>query len=78
MLLDMGKDFCRTLAVYSEADVSYYNQIIQELHLYHESLALQANGFGDHTAINGLTVTAQTKNSKIAQLTDMFGQAKAK
>ena len=25
MLLDMGKDFCRTLAVYSEADVSYYN-----------------------------------------------------
>ena len=24
MLLDMGKDFCRTLAVYSEADTSYY------------------------------------------------------
>ena len=31
MLLDMGKDFCRTLAVYSEPDTSYYQQILKEL-----------------------------------------------
>ena len=30
MLLDMGKDFCRTLAVYSEHDNSYYKTILQE------------------------------------------------
>ena len=26
----MGKDFCRTLAVYSEADTSYFKNILQE------------------------------------------------
>ena len=31
MLLDMGRDFCRTLALYSEADASYYRQILTEL-----------------------------------------------
>ena len=31
MLLDMGKDFCRTLALYSEPDNSYYQQILKEL-----------------------------------------------
>lgn len=31
MLLDMGKDFCRTLAVYSEPDNSYFKTILQEV-----------------------------------------------
>ena len=34
MLLDMGKDFCRTLAVYSEQDTSYYNSILADLSFY--------------------------------------------
>jgi hypothetical protein len=32
MLLDMGRDFCKTLAVYSEQDMSCYRQILNELH----------------------------------------------
>jgi len=31
MLLDMGRDFCRTLALYSEVDASYYKQILTEI-----------------------------------------------
>lgn len=31
MLLDMGKEFCRTLAVFSEPDTGYYKQILNEL-----------------------------------------------
>ena len=31
MLLEMGKDFCRALAVYSEPDASYYDQILTEI-----------------------------------------------
>lgn len=32
MLLDMGRDFCKTLAVYSESDQTYFKQILNELH----------------------------------------------
>ena len=31
MLKEMGFDFCKTLAIYSESDISYYNQILQEV-----------------------------------------------
>jgi hypothetical protein len=31
MYMNMGKDFCRTLAVYSEPDASYYDQILTEV-----------------------------------------------
>lgn len=31
MLLDMGKDFCKALAVYSEPDNTYYKQILSEI-----------------------------------------------
>ena len=31
MLLEMGRDFCRTLAVFSETDQSYYYTILSEL-----------------------------------------------
>lgn len=31
MLKEMGRDFCKTLAIYSESDVSYYNQILSEV-----------------------------------------------
>lgn len=36
MLLDMGKDFCRALAVYSEPDGSYYDQILAEIQYANE------------------------------------------
>ena len=28
----MGRDFCKTLAVYSEGDQAYFRQILNELH----------------------------------------------
>ena len=35
MLLTMGKDFCKTLAVYSEQDQTYYKQILAEVQYLH-------------------------------------------
>ena len=31
MLIEMGKDFCRTLALYSDPDSGYYDQILSEI-----------------------------------------------
>jgi len=37
MLLDMGRDFCKSLAVYSEPDSNYYQQILTELQYMHDT-----------------------------------------
>ena len=68
MLLDMGRDFCRALAVYSEQDSSYYNSILAELHQFHDSNA---------PIIEQAQTMPVGKANKLAQLTDMFGGDKS-
>lgn len=65
MLLEMGRDFCRTLAVYSEQDQSYYYTILSELQYMHESSAPAVPPEHQVTAVSN-------KNGKVAQLTDTF------
>ena len=56
MLLDMGKDFCRTLAVYSEPDNSYYKQILQEIQYTHDNPNRNRSNSKDNR--NGMDIMA--------------------
>ena len=46
MLLDMGRDFCRTLAMYSDPESGYYDQILSEIQYINESA--QSNQYAHH------------------------------
>ena len=60
MLRDMGRDFCKTLAVYSEPDSNYYSQILTELQYMHDTQP-SYDGLG----VSSLqTSTVPNKNSK--------------
>lgn len=51
MLLDMGKDFCRTLAMYSDPESGYYDQILSEIQYINEST--QSNHYVHHDTVQG-------------------------
>lgn len=57
MLLDMGKDFCRTLCVYSEPDPTYFKSVIQEVQYNydnsHPSQVLDATNHGSFSDMPG-------------------------
>ena len=51
MLLDMGRDFCKAMAQYSEPDVSYYKQILSEIQ-YSSDMQDNNHNMGFHDITN--------------------------
>ena len=50
----MGKDFCRTLALYSEPDTSYYKQILSEIQYDFNKNTEKENATRNHEPDAGL------------------------
>ena len=59
LLLDMGKDFCRTLAVYSEPDTTYLKKVQQEIQEQHDN-----PGTNKNETDGGLVMASSMSNDK--------------